>query len=67
MLCAAVTVGFVDDSVVEVKEGETVTVCGEMDVAPDLLQREIFLEGHTCPETADGKELSLLCETNLLA
>lgn len=47
--------GFVNDSTVRVGEGEVVRVCGKLvDVAPSLLQREIVLEGHTLPGTAEG-------------
>ena len=47
--------GFVNDSVVSVGEGEVVTVCGKLvDVPPSLLQREIALEGQTVPGTAEG-------------
>ena len=48
-------VGFANDSVLRVGEGAVVRVCGKIvDVAPSLLQREIVLEGHTVPGTAEG-------------
>lgn len=49
------TVGFANDSVVSVKEGDRVSVCGKLvDVPPSLLQKEIILEGYTLPGTAEG-------------
>ena len=49
--------GFANDSVVRVGEGESVRVCAELDVAPSLLQREIALEGETAPGTAQGRHI----------
>ena len=47
--------GFVNDSTVRVEEGEVVRLCGQLvNVAPALLQRDIVLEGHTTPGTAEG-------------
>ena len=47
--------GFVNESTVRVGEGEVVRLCGQLvNVAPALLQRDIVLEGHTTPGTAEG-------------
>lgn len=58
--------GFVNDSTVRVEEGEVVRLCGQLvNVAPELLQRDIVLEGHTTPGTAEG--ILILMYINVLS
>ena len=63
--------GFVNESTVRVGEGEVVRLCGQLvNVTPALLQRDIVLEGHTTPGTAEGifnlKSIPYYCQCEMI-